>query len=215
MQRRAVLAGFSVAVVLCVAACAAAFFVFQQPASGPSFWQTWLLQRDVRGIVLCSPPSQLVPGSYQASPVQSVGQFVVITYSGQCQTPGQPAEYREGYYARSGGTGCGGHGNLPPPPPAVPGDPVTIEATSSFGCGAGTPGQPMLSLTRGQITGTNAVTIEAVYANGAVATAPIQNGHFTVLAAQASVACRLLARDAHGAVLAVQPLTVAPGLGCP
>jgi hypothetical protein len=73
----------------------------------------------------------------------------------------------------------------------------------------------VFGLSAGQAPVPPAITIEAVYANGTVATAPIQNGRFTVIAAQPGPACTLRALDAHGSLLAVQPVSVAPGLGCP
>jgi hypothetical protein len=200
---------------LCLTGAAgAALYVLLQPGNGPPFLPSLQLQLAARAAT-CSPPSRVVAGSYQASPIQPVGDYLVITYHMQCLAPGMPAQYLEGYEAWTRVGDCSGQSVAPLAAPSAAGGPAAIEVFGASGCGMS--GMPdILLLTHGLVSGAGAVTVEATFADGTTTTVPVQNGRFTIIAASASPLCLLRALDTQGAGLAVaEQIHSQPGAGCP
>src|SRR5437870_5148238 len=58
----------------------------------------------------CMPPEQIVPGSYQVDPPQTVGDWLVLTYTVVCEADEGPGPQAYGAYQaeNSQGAQCGG-----------------------------------------------------------------------------------------------------------
>ncbi len=210
MSNKAILITIASLAVLCLAGTAlAVLYVFQLPGGGPPFLASLFLQRSARAAA-CSSPLSLIPGTYQASPAQTVGDYVVVTYSVQCTQPSGPPVQVDGYEARAPGAGCGGSGSGPVGAPPAASGPTGVVVTHMGGCGSGTGLGGDLALVTGQVTGSGAsagVTAEVLFANGALASGPIANARFTVLAGEVGGPCRVQVLDATGSVLAEEALS--------
>jgi hypothetical protein len=186
---------------LCLGGAVVAFFLlYQVPAGAPSLLRVYTLQWQTQSQP-CPVAESLVPGTYHADPVQTVGDWVVVVFTAECAAPGQPHRSISGYAAEDGsGSGCGGSTERQPVSPSANG-PVSISVESSDQCG-GAGGSGGLSLVSGSVTGMGAVTAQALFASGPSARAPVQVGRFAIVAANSAAVCSVRALDANGAVLA-------------
>ena len=202
----AILTGLTI--LVCLACGAIGLVLFQFPAGSLPlpFLRVRAVQAAADASHACSPPSHLVPGSYQAEPVQTIGGYVVVTFTADCDQPGGPTMSVAGYAAiGSHGDGCGGSGTSLPVQTLTTG-PVTIDSIAGGGCGSAAAGGA-LDVVTGRVTGAGAVSAQVQYASGAQAAGPIRNGRFAVAAPEASAICAVCALDAGGQVLAVDNLS--------
>jgi adhesin HecA-like repeat protein len=186
---------------LCLGGAVVAFvLLFQVPAGAPSLLRAYTLQWQAQSQP-CPVAEILVPGTYHADPVQTVGDWVVVVYTAECAAPGQTHRSISGYASEDGsGNGCGGSTDRQPVSPSAAGQ-VTISVESLDQCG-GAGGTGGLSLVSGSVTGAGAVTAQAVFASGPSARAPVQVGRFVIVAANGAAVCSVRALDATGTVLA-------------
>ncbi len=146
-------------------------------------------------------PHQLVPGSYQADPPRAVGDYVVVTFTAQCDSPGRPRAVMTGYAAVDrGGRYCFGQGERHSGA-STPGNPVTVEIEMGAGTCGGS-GRPGLTVMMGYVTGEGATSAEMLFTSGTSAFSPIVGGRFTITAPIAETICTVRALDAQGTVLA-------------
>jgi hypothetical protein len=183
-------------------AVAAGLAALSQYQGGPAIWLRMYSLQSSGPSQACAPPARLVPGSYQAGPVQLVSGFVVLVYTAQCAEAGQPAQGVQGFAALDPqGVGCAGSGQLPPVPSAGAVPRVTIDGVSSTQCGSFDPGGG-ISIVTGQVSGAGATTVQVTYASGFKAVGPVRQGHFGISAPDASGVCAVRALDDGGALLA-------------
>jgi hypothetical protein len=196
-------AGLLAQLVCLCGVTAAVVFLFQVLGGSLSFLRGFMLQRRAQGEA-CPLPAHVVPGSYQADPPQFVGDRVVVTYTADCEPPGQPRQSIDGYMAEdSHGSGCGGSGSMTPVSPAASGL-VTITVDSLGLCkSAGAAG---LGVIFGYVTGLGVVTAQAHFASGTSTSAPVRAGRFVIVALNDTALCSVRALDASGAVLAENKL---------
>jgi hypothetical protein len=213
MTKTIVLFAAAALAVICLGAAAALLVLAFQVRGNPLPWvRTQSLQAQARASA-CPPSGSVVPGSFQASPPQNVGNWTVQTYTAACDVPGQPRQPVRGFYAIDhAGSGCGGW--EPEQALSAPGGPLTIASVIGSSCGG--PGTPAsLSVTSGTLSGPGAVTVRALFAGGASASAAIQVDHFFIAAPGDRTLCAVQALDANGSVLA-ETLVATPGQGgCP
>ena len=212
-RKAVVTIGVGLMALLCLGGALAGLFVlFQFRASPLPFLRTLLVQRQAQSQA-CQGPWQLVPGSYQAYPAQTVGDWAVVTYTAECDAPGLPRQIVSGYNAMGGqGSGCAGWSAHSLNIPAVSGT-VAFEDIERGACG--NPGAAGgLSVITGLVSNPSAVSIEISFSNGATGSGPIRNGRFVVTAPWASEACMVRALDASGAVLVEDKLALS-GSGSP
>jgi hypothetical protein len=206
--RLALGAGLLVLVCLCgVVALVALLAQVRGAAPNPllSYW----VQRDAQDQA-CSPPGSLVAGSYQADPAQAAGGWVVVTYTAECDPPGQPRQQVDGFVARSSqGPSCTGWG-IDAPNLGAPGEPNGFSSISRGECGGpnGPGGPGGLDVITGRVVGTGVVSVEVTLAGGGTVRAPIRQGRFAVTALGDRPACAVRALDVNGAVLAEDKLVV-------
>jgi hypothetical protein len=199
--------------LLCLGGALAGLFVlFQLRGSPLPFLRSFLVQRQAQN-QSCQGPWQLVPGSYAADPPQTVGDWAVVTYTAECDTPGLPRQIVSGYNAMGGqGGGCAGWSGHSLNSPAVSGT-VAFDNIERGACG--NPGAASgLSVITGLVSASGAVSVEISFSNGAKGSGLIRNGRFVVTAPWASEACVVRALDASGAVLAEDKLVMS-GSGSP
>ena len=195
-------AGLVLLIVL--VAVAAGLAALSQYQGGPAIWLRMYSLQSSGPSQACAPPARLVPGSYQAAPVQWVSGFVVLVYTAQCAEAGQPALGVQGFAALDPqGVGCAGSGQLPPAPSAGAIPRVTIDGVSSTQCGSFDPGGG-ISIVTGQVSGAGVVNVhvQVEYSSGFKAMGPVRQGHFGVSAPDASGVCAVRALDDGGALLA-------------
>jgi len=154
----------------------------------------------------CLPPEHIVPGSYQVDPPQTVGDWLVLTYTVVCQsdapdTPGRQA-YSDYQAENSQGAHCGGGTSMEILPlSATTTGPAAIRVESMQRCPA-PKGQSGLSVVTGYLTGRGSATAQVLFGAGVTASAPLRDGHFVVIAPTEASVCIVRALDAAGAVLA-------------
>ena len=154
---------------------AVAMFVllFRIRAGSPPYQRTPNLQ-EVQSRA-CPAPSTLVPGTYLADPVQSTDGWMVVTYTVECDQPGGPRQSHNGFAAQdwySGGC-SGGVVGLPPPMSSAAGV-LSISVSDPFARCDGSFGAPGLIVIPGYVTGSGAMTAQALFASGPSATTPIR-----------------------------------------
>ena len=213
MTKTIVLLAAAALAVICLGAAAALLvLLFQVRANPLPFLRTQSLQTQALASA-CPPSGSVVPGSFQADPLQNVGNWTVETYTAACDAPGQPRQSVRGFYAIDHqGSGCGGSDTGQPV--TASGGPLTIATVAAGSCGgSGTPGS--LSVTSGTLSGPGAVTARALFAGGASASAPVRGDHFFIAAPGDKTLCAVQALDANGAVLAETRQATAGQGGCP
>ena len=213
MNKTIVLLAVAALTVICLGAAVVMLVVaFQIRASPLPFLRTQSLQTQALASA-CPPSGSVVPGSFQADPLQNVGNWTVETYTAACDVPGQPRQFVRGYYAIDHqGSGCGGSDSGQPV--AASAGPLTIATVAAGSCGgSGTPGS--LSVTSGTLSGPGAVTARALFAGGASASAAVHADHFFIAAPGDRTLCTVQALDANGAVLAETRVATAGQGGCP
>ena len=215
MSRRTLRLSGGLLAVLALIGAAAGLALLWQYRGGPATWLRMANLQSSGPSQACLSPARLVPGSYQAGPVQFVDGFVLLAYTAECAEAGQPAERVQGFAALDPhGVGCAGSGALPPLPSAGAVARVTIDGVSSSQCGAANPGGG-LSVVIGQVTGAGAVSVQVEYVSGFKAVGPIRQGHFGLGAPAASSVCAVRALDADGAVLAETGMGSLGPASCP
>ncbi len=188
-------------VLICLGSAVVALLLLSQVRASPlPFLRSLVLQRQAKSQP-CPPPAHLVSGTYVADPTQGVGDWTVVTYVAECDSPGAPRQAIDGYQAMNrSGEGCGGSSGHTAGMPLGTG-PVAFDDISISLCGQ--PGRPGgLSVISGYVSVTGAAMTEAVYSSGATVRATIHGSRFVVVAPWTTQVCALRALDASGAILA-------------
>ena len=207
MRNKWVIIAAALLACLCLVGAFTAFvLLFQVRAVPLPFLRGLTMQRQAQGQA-CVIPARPVPGTYHAGPPRSVAQWLVVTYTVECAAPGQPPETINGFSAEDGqGNGCGGGYFVKQPLVPLASSPLTIAVNEGLSQCDGASPSSGLSVVSGYVTGSGAVTAQALFASGPSASAPVQAGRFIILAPNGAAICRVRALDAAGAVLAEQKL---------
>ena len=200
MRNKLIAVAAALMACLCLGGTVAVFaLLFQVPYGLLPFVRASMLQRWAQSQA-CQAPATLVPGTYLADPLQTAGHWVMVAYTAECATPGQPGRLIIGYMAvDEWGSGCGTSREGQSIAPAASG-PVTISDVGLSQC-EGTGGSAGLTIIPGYITGPSAVTAEILFASGPSASATVRAGRFVIAASNGAAICSVRALDASGAVL--------------
>src|SRR5438105_4825446 len=115
MPRRSLQLTSGLFLLLGLAALAACLIALSQYRGGPATWLRASSLQSSGPTQACLLPAGLVPGSYQAGPVQIIGGFVLLAYTADCAEAGQPPETVQGFAAIDPqGVGCAGSNLVPP-----------------------------------------------------------------------------------------------------
>ena len=207
--------------LLCLAAALVVAAWWPGMRGNPLPWLLGLLAQRQAQSEACSPPWQVVAGSYQAEPVQVAGDWVVVVYQAECAAPGQPTHQSGGYVAWSGqGPRCTAAGFFAMEN-AAPAGAAAFDGVWAGPCpgpqGPGGPGG--LNIVTGRVSDERAIQVEVLLANGQVLWAPVRERRFAILAPGEETLCLARVLDASGQVLGserwVYGGSSAPQSGCP